>query len=76
MSSATDKARFYLEKSVPELKEYERKKIFNKVHPTRPPRTEEKKKLADQTTSRMKSARSSRNAPTLSTSSMRAGRNR
>ncbi|KAJ5808570.1 RNA-processing protein HAT helix [Penicillium riverlandense] len=30
MSSATDKARFYLEKSVPELKEYERKKIFNK----------------------------------------------
>jgi U3 small nucleolar RNA-associated protein 6 len=39
MSSATDKARFYLEKSVPELKEYERKKIFNKVHPTGPPRT-------------------------------------
>jgi len=26
--SASDKARFYLEQSVPELKEYERKKIF------------------------------------------------
>lgn len=31
MSAATDKARFFLEQSVPELKEYERKKIFNKV---------------------------------------------
>ncbi|PYH43582.1 snoRNA-binding rRNA-processing protein UTP6 [Aspergillus saccharolyticus JOP 1030-1] len=30
MSNATDKARFYLEKSVPELKEYEQKKIFSK----------------------------------------------
>ncbi|RAL10882.1 snoRNA-binding rRNA-processing protein UTP6 [Aspergillus homomorphus CBS 101889] len=30
MSNATDKARFYLEKSVPELREYERKKIFSK----------------------------------------------
>ncbi|KAJ5590895.1 RNA-processing protein HAT helix [Penicillium hetheringtonii] len=30
MSAATDKARFYLEQSVPELKEYERKKIFSK----------------------------------------------
>ncbi|KAJ5888516.1 RRNA processing protein Utp6 [Penicillium taxi] len=30
MSSATDKARFFLEKSVPELKEYESKKIFTK----------------------------------------------
>ncbi|KAA8646082.1 hypothetical protein EYZ11_003752 [Aspergillus tanneri] len=30
MSTAADKARFFLEKSVPELKEYERKKIFNK----------------------------------------------
>ncbi|KAJ5103711.1 RNA-processing protein HAT helix [Penicillium argentinense] len=30
MSAATDKARFFLEKSVPELKEYERKKIFSK----------------------------------------------
>lgn len=33
MSAATDKARFFLEKSVPELKEYERKKIFTKVSP-------------------------------------------
>lgn len=32
MASVTDKARFYLEKSVPELKEYERKKIFSKVN--------------------------------------------
>lgn len=31
MSAATDKARFFLEKSVPELKEYERKGIFTKV---------------------------------------------
>lgn len=31
MSAATDKARFYLEQSVPELKEYERKEIFSKV---------------------------------------------
>lgn len=33
MSAATDKARFFLEKSVPELKEYERKNIFSKVLP-------------------------------------------
>lgn len=31
MSAATDKARFYLEQSIPELKEYERKEIFSKV---------------------------------------------
>jgi U3 small nucleolar RNA-associated protein 6 len=31
MSAATDKARFFLEQSVPELKEYERKKLFSKV---------------------------------------------
>jgi hypothetical protein len=31
MSAATDKARFYLEQSVPELKEFEKKKIFSKV---------------------------------------------
>ncbi|KAL4779009.1 U3 small nucleolar RNA-associated protein 6-domain-containing protein [Aspergillus varians] len=30
MSSTTDKARFYLEKSVPELRDYEKKKIFTK----------------------------------------------
>ncbi|PWY87900.1 hypothetical protein BO94DRAFT_516187 [Aspergillus sclerotioniger CBS 115572] len=30
MSAATDKARFFLEKSVPELREFERKKIFTK----------------------------------------------
>ncbi|KAL2826966.1 U3 small nucleolar RNA-associated protein 6-domain-containing protein [Aspergillus cavernicola] len=30
MSSTADKARFFLEKSVPELKEYEKKKIFTK----------------------------------------------
>ncbi|KAJ5891087.1 U3 small nucleolar RNA-associated protein 6 [Penicillium subrubescens] len=30
MSVATDKARFFLEQSVPELKEYERKKLFTK----------------------------------------------
>lgn len=31
MAEASDKARFYLEKIVPELREYERKKIFSKV---------------------------------------------
>jgi len=31
MAGASDKARFYLEQSVPELQEYERKKIFTKV---------------------------------------------
>ena len=31
MSSASDKARFYLEQSVPELKEYERHKLFTPV---------------------------------------------
>jgi len=31
MAAATDKARFFLEQSVPELKEYEKKKIFGKV---------------------------------------------
>lgn len=31
MAAATDKARFFLEQSVPELKEYEKKKIFSKV---------------------------------------------
>ncbi|KAJ5723190.1 RNA-processing protein HAT helix [Penicillium malachiteum] len=30
MSAATDKARYFLEKSVPELKEYEQKKLFSK----------------------------------------------
>ncbi|KAF2717202.1 hypothetical protein K431DRAFT_341496 [Polychaeton citri CBS 116435] len=30
MAAATDKARFYLEKYVPELQEYERKKIFSR----------------------------------------------
>lgn len=33
MANASDKARFYLEQQVPELKELERKKIFTKVYP-------------------------------------------
>lgn len=37
MSAATDKARFYLEQSVPELKEFEKKKIFSKVRVVNPP---------------------------------------
>ena len=32
MAGASDKARFYLEQSVPELQELERKKIFTKVN--------------------------------------------
>lgn len=35
MAGASDKARFYLEQSVPELQEYERKKIFTKVSEAR-----------------------------------------
>jgi U3 small nucleolar RNA-associated protein 6 len=31
MAGASDKARFYLEQSVPELKEYERRKVFTTV---------------------------------------------
>jgi hypothetical protein len=31
MAGASDKARFYLEQFVPELKEYEKKEIFTKV---------------------------------------------
>ena len=31
MSAASDKARFYVEQFVPELKEYEQKKLFGKV---------------------------------------------
>jgi hypothetical protein len=66
MSAATDKARFFLEKSVPELKEYERKKIFTKVGAT-----------AWSWNSlliliRMKLPLSSKDGPTLSTNSMRA----
>jgi len=45
--AAADKARFYLEQSIPELHEYEKKKVFNKVTLTRrfpvpPPTTSEK----------------------------------
>ena len=31
MAGASDKARFYLEQSIPELQEFERKKLFTKV---------------------------------------------
>ena len=31
MSGASDKARFYLEQAVPQLREFEEKKIFTKV---------------------------------------------
>lgn len=34
MAGASDKARFYLEKSVPELKELQRKDVFSKVSPS------------------------------------------
>lgn len=33
MAAANDKARQYLEKSIPDLKEFERKNIFSKVIP-------------------------------------------
>lgn len=31
MSGASDKARFYMEQAVPQLREFEEKKIFSKV---------------------------------------------
>lgn len=31
MAGASDKARFYLERAVPQLQEFEQKKIFSKV---------------------------------------------
>jgi hypothetical protein len=31
MSGASDKARFYLEQAIPQLQEFEQKKIFSKV---------------------------------------------
>jgi hypothetical protein len=31
MAGASDKARFYLEQAVPQLQEFEQKKIFSKV---------------------------------------------
>jgi hypothetical protein len=31
MSSASDKAQFYLEQAIPQLQEFEQKKIFTKV---------------------------------------------
>ena len=34
MAAAADRARFYLEQSIPDLHELERKKIFSKVCPT------------------------------------------
>jgi hypothetical protein len=35
MSGVSDKARFYLEQAVPQLHEFEQKKIFTKVRPSR-----------------------------------------
>lgn len=36
MAGASDKARFYLEQSVPELQELQRKKIFSEVSSSLP----------------------------------------
>jgi hypothetical protein len=35
MAGASDKARFYLEQAVPQLQEFEQKKIFSKVRGSR-----------------------------------------
>ena len=43
MAGGTDKARFYLEKSIPDLHELEAKKILSKV--TRHPKCEPSKRL-------------------------------
>lgn len=37
MAGVSDKARFYLERAAPELREFEDKEIFSKVHPQPPP---------------------------------------
>lgn len=37
MAGVSDKARFYLERAAPELREFEDKEIFSKVHPPPPP---------------------------------------
>lgn len=34
MAGVADKARFYLERSVPQLREWEQKEIFTKVRPS------------------------------------------
>jgi hypothetical protein len=34
MSGVSDKARFYLEQAIPQLREFEEKKIFSPVRPT------------------------------------------
>lgn len=74
MSAATDKSRFYLEQSVPELKEYERKQIFSKVF-TRFDYVRPENQLTA-VGSRKKSHRSSRSGQILSTKSMLVARSR
>lgn len=74
MSAATDKARFFLEQSVPELKDYERKKIFNKVSPLLSGSPWVEDGFANRETTRMKLPRSSRNGRISSTNSMRVAR--
>lgn len=74
MSAATDKARFFLEQSVPELKELEKKQIFTKVctalwFPTRFRLRPTDKQLL--LLFRMRSVQLSRSVPTSNTSSMR-----
>jgi hypothetical protein len=61
--AASDKARFYLEKSVPELKEYEKKKIFTKVSRVHLSRSHRQLNESP----RMKSHRLLENDPSLST---------
>lgn len=36
MGSVAEKARFYLERAAPQLREFEEKEIFNKVSPSLP----------------------------------------
>jgi len=62
---AADKARYYLEQSIPELHEYEKKKIFTKV-----PTPTFRILPATDPAHRMKSPQSPRNVPTLSTALM------
>lgn len=75
MAAAADKARFFLEQSVPELKEYEKKKIFSKVYPREPDSVgcvtwERKTHISSVSVNRKKSLQLSRNDPISNTSSI------
>lgn len=72
MAGASDKARFYLEQSVPELQDLQRKKIFTEVPPRAIP---DEAHESDDLTSK-KSIQLPESAPTSNISLMRGARDR